>query len=82
MHYNVALSADVKAKIRALPDEIRRSVGFRIFLLEENLAGDVKKLTGSKNQYRLRVGNLRIIFRLEGSTVCIYDIGDRKGIYR
>jgi mRNA interferase RelE/StbE len=82
MHYTVALSDEAKAKIRALSADARRLVGYKIFLLEEDLGGDVKKLKGSKNDYRLRVGGYRIIFRLEGSIVQVYDVGDRKEIYR
>jgi hypothetical protein len=32
MRYTIAISDDVKAKMRALPLEMRRSVGYRIFL--------------------------------------------------
>jgi len=51
-------------------------------LLEEDLAGDVKKLKGSRNECRLRVGDYRVLFELEGRKATVYAAGDRKDIYR
>ena len=44
--------------------------------------GDVKKLKGSRNEYRLRMGDYRALFELEGRTATVYAVGDRKEIYR
>jgi mRNA interferase RelE/StbE len=82
MRYSVILTDEVKAELRALPSALRREVGHKLFLLEDNLGGDVQKLKGSKNQYRLRVGNYRVLFELEGRIVTVYATGDRKNIYR
>ncbi len=51
-------------------------------LLEEDLSGNVKKLKGSRNEYRLRVGDYRVLFELEGRTATVYTVGNRKDIYR
>jgi len=40
-----------------------------------------KKLKGFKNKYRLRAGNYRALFELEGTCLVVYDVGDRKDIY-
>ncbi len=82
MRYTVILTDEVKAKLRALPLALRREIGHKLFLLEEDLAGNVKKLKGSRNEYRLRVGDYRVLFALEGRTVTIYAAGYRKDIYR
>jgi mRNA-degrading endonuclease RelE of RelBE toxin-antitoxin system len=50
------LTDEVKSKLHALPLAIRREIGHKLFLLEDNLSGAVKKLKGSRNEYRLRVG--------------------------
>ncbi|MDA1275431.1 MAG: hypothetical protein O2960_15525 [Verrucomicrobia bacterium] len=31
--------------------------------------------------YRLRVGDYRVLFRLEGNTIVVYDVKDRKDAY-
>jgi len=41
----------------------------------------VKKLKGFKRKYRLRAGDYRVLFELEGTTVVIYDVGNRKDVY-
>jgi len=82
MRYTVILTDEVKARLRALPLTLRREIGHKLFLLEEDLAGDVKKLKGSKNEYRLRMGDHRALFELEGRTVTVYAVGNRKDIYR
>jgi mRNA-degrading endonuclease RelE of RelBE toxin-antitoxin system len=38
-------------------------------------------LKGFKNKYRLRAGNYRVLFELEGAGLVMYDVGDRKDIY-
>ena len=82
MHYTVILMDEVKAKLHALPQEVRRAIGHRLFLLEEDMQGDVKKLQGTVNNYRLRVGNYRVLFELEGRQMLVYAVGDRKEIYQ
>ena len=47
----------------------------------ENLpSGDVKKLRGYKNAYRLRVGDYRILFDMDG-TIEITDVLPRGAAY-
>jgi mRNA interferase RelE/StbE len=82
MLYSVILTDEVKAQLRRLPANVRREIGHKRFLLEDHLTGDVQKLRGSKNEYRLRVGNYRALFELEGRVATVYAVGDRKQIYR
>lgn len=44
-------------------------------------SGDVKKLQGRKD-YRLRVGNFRIIFDIDGNVLSIEKIDNRGQIYK
>ena len=57
MRYSVVLTDEVKTMLRRLPLALRREIGHKLFLLEEDLHGNVEKLKGSRNEYRLRVGN-------------------------
>jgi mRNA interferase RelE/StbE len=82
MRYSVVLTDEVKTMLRRLPLALRREIGHKLFLLEEDLHGNVEKLKGSRNEYRLRVGNYRVLFELEGRTATVYAVGDRKNIYR
>ena len=82
MHYTVILTDEVEARLHAMLLKLRREIGHKLFLLEEDLSDDVKKLKGSRNEYRLRVGDSRVIFELEGHTVTVYAVSNRKNIYR
>lgn len=44
-------------------------------------SGDVKKLQGTNN-YRLRIGDFRVIFDLGGNIIFVLRIGNRGEIYK
>jgi len=82
VHYTIILTDEVRAKLRSMPLVLRQEIGHKLFMLEKDLSGNVKKLKGSANAYRLRVGDYRVIFELEGRYVTVYAVGLRKDIYR
>jgi mRNA interferase RelE/StbE len=57
-----------------LPKEQRRRIGARLTRLQNDLSGDIKKLSGRENKYRLRVGDFRILFALAGRQISIYAV--------
>lgn len=80
--YQIEIKDEAKIALRKAPEEVRRQIGYRLHLLQQDLSGDVKKLEGSKNEYRLRVGNYRVLFELVGKRIVVYTLGQRKDIYR
>ncbi len=49
----------------------------------ENLPlGDVKKLKGFEDEYRLRVGDLRVLFSVQNGIIFINDIQSRGQVYK
>ena len=54
----------------------------KIELLSDNLQGDVKQLTNFTPEYRLRVGDYRVLFETEKNEIIIYRIMHRKAVYR
>jgi len=79
--YQLFISEEARAQLRALPDELRRNIGYRIQLLQEEFTGDIKKLEGSRNHYRLRVGTHRVLFRMDASLIEVYAVKQRKEAY-
>lgn len=49
--------------------------------IEKLPMGDIKKLTGYDNEYRLRVGDLRVLFTKEDDTITINNILPRGQAY-
>ena len=45
-------------------------------------AGDVKKLRGIENGYRLRVGSVRVLFEKTGEKVTVVKIDSRGDVYK
>jgi mRNA interferase RelE/StbE len=82
VEYEMEFKDEAKAALRALPDDVRKQIGFRLHQLQQDFSGDLKKLKGSKNEYRLRVGNYRVLFELSGKRIIVYTIGARKDIYK
>jgi len=71
-NFQLLISEEALEQLRALPKDLRKRLGERLTVLEENFAGDIKKLSGTENKYRLRVGNHRVLFRLaEGKFRCM-----------
>ena len=58
----------VAAKLRTIADEDR-------------IVGDVKRLTGKPLRFRLRVGDYRVLFTIDGDTMKVYRIAHRREAY-
>jgi len=80
-NFQLFLSDEALAQLRALPKELRQRIGERLNDLEARFEGDTKKLAGAENKYRLRVGNHRVLFRLAGNQIQVYAVKDRKEAY-
>lgn len=44
--------------------------------------GDIRKLAGLENEYRLRVGDLRVLFTVENDIITINNILPRGQVYK
>lgn len=78
----------IEFKPRALKDckKISKSQLKHIFeqieKMSDGLKGDVKHLTNFTPEYRLRVGDYRILFEIEEENLVIYRIRHRKDSYK
>jgi len=45
-------------------------------------AGDVKKLKGIENGYRLRIGSVRVLFEKIGNKITVIKIDNRGDVYK
>lgn len=80
-NFQLFISGEALAQLRALPKELRRRIGEKLMMLESAFQGDVKKLAGTTDKYRLRVGRFRVLFRLVGQRIEVYAVKDRKEAY-
>ena len=68
--------------MEGLPSRIQGRVLARIEEMRNDLKGDVKRLTDFTPEYRLRVGDYRVLFETEGERIVIYRIRHRREAYR
>jgi len=67
--------------LEKLEGSIIRRILKKVDELSENpFSKDIKRLKG-RNDFRLRVGDYRVIFEIEKDTIIILKVGHRKNIY-
>ena len=64
-----------------IPPKERERIVTRIEQMEEDLQGDVKNLTNHTPEYRMRSGNYRVLFEIEGERIVVYRVLHRKEAY-
>ena len=81
MNYQVEFKPKAIKDLASLPAEIQIRILTKIELMQNNLTGDVKRLTNYTPEYRLRVGDYRILFEIEEDILVIYRVKHRKDAY-
>jgi mRNA interferase RelE/StbE len=82
--YRVALTASAEKELRGLPPKVVARIMPRL----EHLTGTprppgCKKLKGGDNEWRIRVGDYRIVYEIDGTakTVDVTRIAHRREVY-
>ncbi len=79
--YQVELMPKAVGDLENLPKSDVRKIIEKIKVLEDGLSGDIKKLTNFTSEYRLRVGNYRVLFEVKDQKIIVYRIRHRKETY-
>jgi len=79
--YQVDFMPKAVKDLKKLPREDAKNILSKIMVLESGLAGSIKKLTNFTPEYRLRVGNYRVLFEIDGKKIIVYCIKHRKDAY-
>ena len=82
MKYRIEFKPKSLKDCKKIPKEDLKRIFAGIEDLKDGLKGDVKHLTNYSPEYRLRIGNYRILFELEDDKIIIYRIKHRKSVYR
>jgi mRNA interferase RelE/StbE len=85
MPYSIEYAPAAYRQINKIPNQHVVKILEKIEELSENpRPAGVIKLKGTKNEYRLRIGNYRVVYIVEKARmlVLIVKIADRKEIYR
>ncbi|MFN9839821.1 MAG: type II toxin-antitoxin system RelE family toxin [Pseudanabaena sp.] len=85
MSYEVQILPKAARQIKALSVEVRQDITLTIqSLANEPRPIEVKKLSGEKDIYRVRVGNYRVLYRIVDKVlvVVVVSVGHRREVYR
>ncbi len=88
MSYQIKLHKSVTKFLKSAPPRIRLRIIDKINLLQENPINhpqlDIKAMQGFSDTYRLRMGQLRIIYQVQQEKLIIYllTIGSRGDVYK
>ena len=79
--FSVQFSELALADLRALPKREAGQILKKIARLKSGLHGNIKRLHGADIGYRLRMGDYRVLFDVQGDIILIQKIGHRKDVY-
>ena len=83
MKYTVELKPRAIKDLKHLQKQDAARIANAMERLESDLTGDVKKLTNFTPEYRLRVGQYRVLFEIENENkVIVYRVVHRRDAYR
>lgn len=82
MKYDVQFKPAAVKDIKGIPARTQARFLTKIEAASNNLKGDVKRLTDFTREYRLRVGDYRVLCEIEGRSIIIYRVRHRREAYR
>jgi mRNA interferase RelE/StbE len=82
MKYDVEFKPRAVKDIEKLPSRVQTNIIKDIEVMSDDLSGDVKKLTNFTPEYRLRVGDYRVLFEIENKSIIVYMVRHRREVYR
>ena len=82
MKYKLIFKRHAIKDLKAFSPDVRERILDKIVAMQDNLQGDIKKLTNLTPEYRLRVGQYRILFKIDDESLIIYRVKHRKDAYK
>lgn len=85
MAYKILIERNAEKDLKKIPKEIQRKIILAILKLANDFRGvNSRKISGSLNYYRLRVGDYRIIYEVDDNQkeINIFRIRHRREAYQ
>jgi mRNA interferase RelE/StbE len=81
MRYDIEFTNGGLRELKRLSPEVSRRIERKLDVLRDDLRGDVKRLRNFAPRYRLRVGDWRVLFEIEGGHIIVYHVSHRSQAY-
>jgi mRNA interferase RelE/StbE len=85
MRYTLEFTASATREFRGLQRQLQRRITAKVTALcEDPFPPGSKKLKTQANHFRIRVGDYRVVYRIDGKrvVVVIVRMGHRREVYR
>ena len=85
MHYKIEIVRKAEKDFKKLPKELQSRIQEAIFNLAVNpRPHNVRKIEGGTNEYRIRIGDYRVVYTIKNKDkiITIYRVRHRKDSYR
>lgn len=82
MKYDIQFKPRAVKDIEKISSRMQAKIIKDIEAMGDDLAGDVKRLTDFTPEYRLRVGDYRVLFEIENKSIIVYRVRHRREVYR
>lgn len=85
MKYQVDFTRQSRKQLDQLPIPVKKRILKRLLALEDHpQSSSAKKLSGQEEIWRLRVGDYRVIYEIQGErlVVLVLRVGHRREVYR
>jgi mRNA interferase RelE/StbE len=79
---NIEFKPRAEKDLAGLPSADQSRILQKIALLQNGFVGDIKRLTRFTPEYRLRVGDYRVLFEMVEGSIIVYRILHRRDAYR
>lgn len=81
MVYDIYFLDEARQSLKRLSPDVSRRIVRKIERMRRGLAGDVKRLKDFIPNYRLRVGDWRVLFEIDANAIVVHDIKHRSEAY-
>jgi len=81
MEYEIVYLNDAIASLKRMSPEVSRRIVNKVERMRHGLSGDVKRLKAFVPNYRLRVGDWRVLFEIERKTIVVHEVKHRSQAY-
>lgn len=81
MRYKLQFKIEAERDLERLSPDVARRILRKTGHLQNNLAGDVKRLVHYTPGLRLRVGDWRVLFEIEDDTIIVWRVVHRSEAY-
>ena len=81
MRYTVVFMPKAERDMDSLSPDVARRILMKVHAMRDDMAGDIKRLTNMTPSCRLRVGDYRVLFELEGDRIIVYRVRHRREAY-